>query len=557
MTLTPNNPASRMQHVIKQYATSARWPILPDVGGIVLLLTGQDRLVSEYALRFSNPLRSMSPNYDNREGGWESIPALRERRDKKLAEMANYFYAVLPHSHPRETMIPWVARELGRLDKAIVRSAKKYHASSDREWTSRANFYNDPTPVDYDEAVAELERKGPIIGMWAEREGVDLGKTDLATALVAVESYEVNYDEGGIPQGDVVMEFDDGYTIQALVTDRQLEVEGEVMGHCVGDYCQQVANAEVVILSLRDPKGKPHVTIEWRPVQPGGFVGDMPGADMVHDPAAFIAAPSLEDFRKDGQFIQIRGKQNEMPAEKYRPYVQAFVNEHFSANPLALLMVAMPGQTISFRDHVVKDMDFTEDWSWSGVPLDQADFSGAHLTNVTFGDLEDVKFDGANLNKCVFDGVVDCSFCEALLHTCHFHGDFVSRSDFREAQLESCRFRTPEQDEQRIKNVSFEDSEWYGSSWLYNSFVRCNLSGVILREPELVGVEFVECKMDGFEFQGDVEVRGVILEDYLDLSKVDPSTVSSLVQGAEAVRRTVIFPPGFTESMGDPFGGDE
>jgi len=41
-----------------------------------------------------------------------------------------------------------------------------------------------------------------------------------------------------------------------------LKYEGEVMGHCVGGSCPEVESGRSRIISLRDAKGEPHVTLE-------------------------------------------------------------------------------------------------------------------------------------------------------------------------------------------------------------------------------------------------------------------------------------------------------
>lgn len=76
-----------------------------------------------------------------------------------------------------------------------------------------------------------------------------------------------------------------------------LKYEGDTMGHCVGEYCPDVMEGLSRIFSLRSAKGEPHVTIE--------------------------AAPGAEGEPMD--IIQIKGKQNRAPNEKYLPFVQDFV----------------------------------------------------------------------------------------------------------------------------------------------------------------------------------------------------------------------------------------
>jgi hypothetical protein len=67
-------------------------------------------------------------------------------------------------------------------------------------------------------------------------------------------------------------EYDDGYKWVELKhetdpkrTELALKSEGEVMAHCVGDYCPEVESGEKKIYSLRGPDGKSYVTIEARP----------------------------------------------------------------------------------------------------------------------------------------------------------------------------------------------------------------------------------------------------------------------------------------------------
>lgn len=68
-------------------------------------------------------------------------------------------------------------------------------------------------------------------------------------------------------QGETVYEFKDGWTIQRLTTEAQLQYEGDVMNHCVGGYAPEAESGRALIYSLRDEKGKPHVTIEMEGFQ--------------------------------------------------------------------------------------------------------------------------------------------------------------------------------------------------------------------------------------------------------------------------------------------------
>ena len=122
-----------------------------------------------------------------------------------------------------------------------------------------------------------------------------------------------------------------------------LNAEGKAMGHCVGGYCDDVADRGTKIYSLRDKAGNPHVTVETRPGKidkrklgnmpdPGGGFGNLhlriqeerrgngDYDDYARSLMNFYDLPLPEE-----DIIQIKGKQNAAPVAKYLPQVQDFV----------------------------------------------------------------------------------------------------------------------------------------------------------------------------------------------------------------------------------------
>ena len=89
-----------------------------------------------------------------------------------------------------------------------------------------------------------------------------------------------------------------------------LKYEGDTMGHCVGNYCPDVAEGRSRIFSLRDAKNEPHVTIEVRPGMP---------------PKEQAAKGMREIGGHLNKILQIKGKANAKPKKDYIPYVQDFV----------------------------------------------------------------------------------------------------------------------------------------------------------------------------------------------------------------------------------------
>jgi len=132
-----------------------------------------------------------------------------------------------------------------------------------------------------------------------------------------------------------------------------LKFEGDTMGHCVGQYCDEVGGGQSNIYSLRDRRGEPHVTIETKSdsFDPNEFLSL--NKDLLADPwwsnrlkqlhsddhqylspqgkiqtlmnemsdagETFIQPKSME------RIVQIKGKQNAAPTAKYMPAVHDFV----------------------------------------------------------------------------------------------------------------------------------------------------------------------------------------------------------------------------------------
>ena len=94
--------------------------------------------------------------------------------------------------------------------------------------------------------------------------------------------------------------------------------EGDIMGHCVGSYCDDVWGGNKRILSLRDPKGESHATVEVKPLRGtelGSYAADLPDGE---DVAAMKNPPA--------RIAQIKGKHDEAVIDKYQPMVHDLVN---------------------------------------------------------------------------------------------------------------------------------------------------------------------------------------------------------------------------------------
>lgn len=134
-----------------------------------------------------------------------------------------------------------------------------------------------------------------------------------------------------------------------------LQKEGELMGHCVGGYCDAVESGRSRIFSLRDAKGEPHVTIEVNPntrfldlhhelvTSPSGrtILDNWRADSSTQRGVERTPNKTLEDYLKDNHpdvfekligngrisINQIKGKQNRPPDEKYLKQVEDFIND--------------------------------------------------------------------------------------------------------------------------------------------------------------------------------------------------------------------------------------
>lgn len=94
----------------------------------------------------------------------------------------------------------------------------------------------------------------------------DISRISIPQLKVKYENYVENKFKEDYRNGEeVVHSYSDGFTWKLVFGESALKREGELMNHCVGDYCSAVSKGGVKIYSLRDAWNKPHVTLEVRP----------------------------------------------------------------------------------------------------------------------------------------------------------------------------------------------------------------------------------------------------------------------------------------------------
>jgi len=160
---------------------------------------------------------------------------------------------------------------------------------------------------------AMIEMRPPAIGEvldWVFQTRPDLMKMIWGQARDAAaawheelsQQHEVELTKHYTDPSKIVFRISNGWTINRLDAD-DCEMEGDLMGHCVGGYARAVGRGITQIYSLRDPKGEPHATIEMRPESEN------------------------EEGEKKWLVTQIQGKQNREPIKEYKEMLKSWFDE--------------------------------------------------------------------------------------------------------------------------------------------------------------------------------------------------------------------------------------
>jgi hypothetical protein len=209
------------------------------------------------------------------EGPVERTHAYPQNEPRAQAAVARLSEMEIPQSTRFDRYLPWAAREFNRIYRPYRRAAKRHGLPA---WPSgydagRRTFVYFPVemePVTQEAGalgreVRELQDGFRVIVDFAEATGVDLNEYQWVDALRQAGQWGQHQSVTGVHAGPVLYRWADGWTVQELLTEDQLEGEATVMQHCVDAYADDVAAGAVRVFSLRDPNGLPHATMEWSP----------------------------------------------------------------------------------------------------------------------------------------------------------------------------------------------------------------------------------------------------------------------------------------------------
>jgi hypothetical protein len=147
-----------------------------------------------------------------------------------------------------------------------------------------------------------------------------------------------------------------------------LKYEGDIMKHCVGGYCESVASGQTKIYSLRDAKGKPHVTIEVES-QKNASVNDFKAAGIDYKSVMDEAkrrmglTPETEaQLTRNWDGVQREKFQNEL----YK-HVDDIYNEQVGELPQKILQIKGVENKKPEAEYMPQIQDFVKSGNWSEV----------------------------------------------------------------------------------------------------------------------------------------------------------------------------------------------
>jgi|GEM_PF-2292266 len=297
--LEQNPPADRLRYIAKQYA---KYPIVTfSMIDVIAHTVGEDgwktavtdaaikamgeAAMSDDAAEINSAYRASRlierVIYTTTEPLFTSLKNEVAEATPILVEMVSELRGFKERNQSEGTFL-WMSKQLADKAKPVVTALQ----ATRRDDGDRIAPHIIEEAREYVEAVRFFKTRGTAIGQWAEKEKPNLTSMSFDEVKEAIEDFDSS---GKKPptQHEIAHTFDDGWTVQ-LLPGTYCEEEKDAMQHC-----GRARMSDSVLYSIRDPKGFPHVTIEWN-----------------------------ENLNKA---IQTFGKQNKTPAEKYKKYVDSFM----------------------------------------------------------------------------------------------------------------------------------------------------------------------------------------------------------------------------------------
>lgn len=470
-----NPPLSKLDFVVKTYMERQPW-VVWDTVGIIMPALGiddpiKDLLSTSLGRSVANRSPYHSPEFAARNRLKEAfdsngvlLPALLspgqqhmsahvlrdEESTKRMVNALRFMLRLMSESDfasgvmrmrsEVDKLIPWVAREMSRQANSIFAIEPSNSDEIEYAEERREHVYD------------QLARRLNLIAQWAKKNGVDIMKMSAEEVLQASADFVA---KGAVERGEVVLRFESGWTAQRLTTPKALKDEGKAMSHCVGTYCEAVANEESVIYSIRDPDDVPYVTIEvggamTRRRSTGELVLDTQREGLVIQ----IYGHGNSDIGSEEfiSYVLQQGKQNDPPLEHEEVYDVTLAIAQMTLQTIRALPIVDASAVIQLTHYVseyekrveseeVLAFNFQAGWGFDGFysfDPDSDEFRSIDLSNTK---TVNVNFSGLDLSGMSFAGA-DIQYTD-------FTGALLFGTDFRVAKMN---------DNTRLSNAEFDSS---------------------------------------------------------------------------------------------------
>lgn len=225
-----------------------------------------------------------------------------DEQKRIIAKMMN------KHAEGDEHLASLLTLSVGRVFSNMALRGENWRSAYARDTVSHIVDWLKAAIVNNEPWLQHVDAKGRPLKLMKFSDIASITKeADKAMMKAAQKSFGIKLAEG---DEELFTTLEDGYYLVRLKTAEALDKETGIMQHCVGNgaYDAAVTAGSILILSLRDKFGKPHATIE---------VAHKKDQRASKTENSTGGVREWLDFGKKARVIQIQGKQNKEPAEKY------------------------------------------------------------------------------------------------------------------------------------------------------------------------------------------------------------------------------------------------
>lgn len=225
-----------------------------------------------------------------------------DEQKRSIAKLMN------KHAEGDERLAALLTVSIGRVFVNMARRGENWRSAYARDTVFHIADWIKAAILNNEAWLQRVDAKGRPLKLMKFNDIETITKeADKAMMKAVQKSFGIKLAEG---DEELFATLEDGYYLARLMTAEALDKETGIMQHCVGNgaYDAAVTAGSILILSLRDKFGKPHATIE---------VAHKKDQRASKTENSTGSVREWLDFGKNARVIQIQGKQNKEPAEKY------------------------------------------------------------------------------------------------------------------------------------------------------------------------------------------------------------------------------------------------